>query len=50
MLEILKYGFSEIEGCCNSSEFILTVGALCKKYSGDIFKEVIKKLIIVLPF
>lgn len=43
MLEVIKYGFFEIEGYCNGSDFVFTVGALCKKYRDDIFKEVIER-------
>ena len=44
VLEILKYGFIEIEECCKTSQLLLICESLCRKYDDEIFKELINKV------
>jgi len=43
VLEILKYGFMEIEDYCPESQLVVICDSLCKKYEDETFKEVISK-------
>jgi len=43
VLEILKYGFMEIEDYCPESQLLVICDSLCKKYEDETFKEVISK-------